>query len=117
MCKNYNLEPTVIQEILKFTRLITTQNYFKFQDKTYLQKNGLATGASTSSILSEIYLQYLENTKIYDIPASSKIGYFRYVDDILVIYNENYTDIEEVRNSFNNITPGLNFTLEPEKRQ
>jgi hypothetical protein len=81
----------------------------------YLQKNGLATGAPTSSILSEIYLQYLENTKIYDILSSSKIqGSFRYVDDILVIYNENYTDIEEVQNAFNNITPGLNFTLEVE---
>jgi len=116
MCKNHNLEPTLIQEILKITRLITPQNYLKFQDKTYLQKNGLAMGAPTSSLLSEIYLQYLENTKIFDILASSKIeGYFRYVDDILIIYNEKYTDIEEVRNSFNNITPGLKFTLEPEK--
>jgi hypothetical protein len=53
---NHNLEPTLIQEILKITILITTQNYFKFQDKTYLQKNGLAMGAPTSSILSEIYL-------------------------------------------------------------
>jgi hypothetical protein len=115
MCKNHNLESTLIQEILKITRLITTQNYFKFRDKMYLQKNGLAMGAPTSSILSEIYLQYLENTKIYDILSSSKIqGCFRYVDDILVIYNRNYTYIEEVQNSFNNITPGLNFTLELE---
>jgi hypothetical protein len=44
-------------------------------------------GAPASSILSEIYLQYLENTKIYGILAGSKIeGYFRNVDDILVIY-------------------------------
>jgi hypothetical protein len=45
VCKNHNLEPTLIKETLKITRLITTQNYFKFQDKTYLQKNGLAMGA------------------------------------------------------------------------
>jgi hypothetical protein len=76
----------------------------------------LALGAPTSSILSEIYLLYLENTKIYDILSGSRIeDYFRYVDDILVIYNENYTDIEKVQNSFNNKSPGLNFTLELEK--
>ena len=36
-CKNNNLEPTIRQEILHLTRLVVTQNYFKLQDKTYLQ--------------------------------------------------------------------------------
>ena len=65
ICRKYNLEDTLIKEILTITRLIITQNYFSFQDKTYSQDNGLATGAPTSSILSEIYLQFLENTKIF----------------------------------------------------
>ena len=47
-CKNSRLEPTRIQEVLRITNLITTQNYFKFQDKTYLQTNGLAMGTPTS---------------------------------------------------------------------
>jgi len=54
-------------------------------------------GAPTSSILSEIYLQFLENTKIFDILKEKKaIGYFRYMDDILIIYNENTTDANQV---------------------
>jgi hypothetical protein len=58
----------------------------------------------------------MENTKIFDILRSSRIaGYFRYVDDILIIYNEMHTDIEEFQKSFNNITTDLNFTLEREK--
>ena len=68
-CKNNDLEPTIRQEILHLTRLVVTQNYFKLQDKTYLQKNGLAMGAPTSSALSEIYLQFMENTKIFVILA------------------------------------------------
>jgi hypothetical protein len=116
MCKNHNLKSTLVQEILKITRLITTQNYFKFRDKTYLQKKGLAMGTPTSSILSEIYLQYLEKKKIHGILSSSRIeDYFKYVVHILVIYNDNYTDIEKIQNSFNNIKHGLNFTLELEK--
>ena len=97
------------------TNLITAQNYFKFQDKTFLQTDGLAMGAPTSSVLSELYLQYLENTTIFDILFKFKIlGYFRYVDDILIVYNQSHTDIEEVQSTFNNITPKLKFTLERE---
>jgi len=58
--------------------------------KTYVQSEGLALGAPTSSIFSEFYLQHLENTKIYALLLDHNIeGYFRYVDDILIAYNEN----------------------------
>jgi len=89
------------------------QNYFSFQNKTYVQSNALAKGTPTSYILSKIYLKFLENTKIFDILKEAKIeGYFRYVDDILIIYNGNKTDVEHVLSSFNDITPSLTFTLE-----
>jgi hypothetical protein len=65
-CKN-SLEPLMRQETLCFTRLIVTQNYFGFEDKTYLQKNGLAVGAPTSSALSEIYLQFIYLTSSTDL--------------------------------------------------
>ena len=42
------------------------------------------------------------------------MGYFRYVDDLLIIYNERKTDIEELLYRFNDITPKLNFTIEKE---
>ena len=58
----------------------------------------------------------MENTKIFDILKEAKIeGYFRYVDDILIIYNGNKTDVEHVLSSFNDITPSLTFTLEWEQ--
>jgi hypothetical protein len=81
----------------------------------YIQKKSLAMGAPTSSLFSEVFLKYLENTKIYDILQTSKVeGYFRYVDDVLLVYKDSQTNINEVLNQFNSITPGLNFTLELE---
>jgi len=78
LCKKHNLEDALIREILTVTKIIITQNYVSFKGETYLQKNGLAMGASTSSILSEIDLQHLENTKIFDILRNSRVeGYFR----------------------------------------
>jgi hypothetical protein len=95
--KNNNFEEGLKRDILKLIKVVIDQNYFQFMDKTYVQNDGLAMGAPTSSILSEFYLQHLENSKIYDILLNFNImGYFRYVDDLLIIYNERKTDIEDL---------------------
>ena len=49
------------------------------------------------------------------ITIGDKGSYFRYVDDILIFYNEYITDVKQVLSSFNDITPSLTFTLEHEK--
>jgi hypothetical protein len=70
-------------------------------------------GSPTSSIFSEIFLQYIENTNILDIPLQNNIiGYFRYVDDILIIYNDTITNIQHVFESLNNIISDITFTME-----
>ena len=72
-------------------------------------------GAPSSSILSEIYLQFLQNTHIYNtLPQHQITGYFRYVDDILIVYNNSNTDIHKVLDQFNSISPTLTFTIETE---
>jgi hypothetical protein len=51
-------------------------------------------GAPSSAIVAEIYLQHIESDNIYDILQKHKItGYFRYADDILLIYSEDITNI------------------------
>jgi len=100
----HNLDKTLTKNILTITRLIVTKNYFWFKGNTYVQKKCLAMGAPTSSIFSEIYLQYMENNLIYDVLRETRVeGYFRYVDDIRIVYNENLTDINEIHNRFNSI--------------
>jgi hypothetical protein len=117
-CGLFNADTFVKQEILKVSNLLKKQNHFKFKDKTYIQKKGLAVGAPTSSILSEIFLQYLENTVIHDILRKADIiGYFRYVDDILILYKADKTNVNNILKQFNNLAPELNFTLEMENQK
>jgi glycyl-tRNA synthetase beta subunit len=79
----------------------------------YIQSEGLAMGEPSSSILSEVCLQYLENTKIDNLLLSHNVvGYFRYVDDILVVYNEDITNIDILLHQFNNLTVKVKFTIE-----
>jgi hypothetical protein len=44
------------------------------------------------------------------------IRYFRYVDDILIIYNQNKTNIEETLTEFNKQTTSIKFTIEKEQQ-
>ena len=60
---------------------------------------------STSSIFSEIYLQYLENTKIFDILVKHHIiSYFQYADDIPLVYTNSVINIEDVLDTLNTNT-------------
>jgi hypothetical protein len=57
----------------------------------------------------------LEITNIYNLLLGHNIeGYFLYVDDILIVYNENRTNIDDLLNFFNKLAPKLEFTLERE---
>ena len=65
-------------------------------------------GAPTSSILSEIYLQYIQHTEIYNILQQHNIiGYFRYVGDILIFYNDKDTNMQNLLELFNIYPPHL----------
>jgi hypothetical protein len=43
------------------------------------------------------------------------MSYFKYVDDIPLIYNEELTDINLMLQEFNNIQPNLQFTIEKDE--
>jgi hypothetical protein len=64
-------------------------------------------GAPTSALLAEIFLQYMEHNKICTVLHTNH----RYVDDILIIYNINNTDVDKTLADFNNVHPKLQFTV------
>jgi hypothetical protein len=73
-------------------------------------------GASSFPILAEMYLQFTECNNIHDVLMKHKIaGYFRYADDVLLIYNEELTHVNLTLQEFNNIHPELQFTKEEEQ--
>jgi len=117
-CQNNYVDVNTTRDFTKLAKALITQNYFRFKNMTYVQPDGLAVGAPSSSILSEFYLQHLESHKIYSPLLSHKVeGYFRYDDDILIIYNEDNTNIDTLLNHFNNLSPKLKFTIEKEKER
>ncbi|GFG38801.1 hypothetical protein Cfor_02813 [Coptotermes formosanus] len=75
-------------------------------------------GAPSSAILSEFFLQYIESNQIINILTKNKIlGCFRYIGDILILYDHTSTDINNLLNELNQIHQNIIYTLEPENNR
>jgi hypothetical protein len=114
--KQNSLDPHTQRELLGWYNTITKQNYFLNNGNILIQEDGLAMGTPSSGLIAEFFLQYIEHTHLTRLSTKHKIvNYFRYVDDILQIYDSTHTHIQTLLDDFNTIHPKLKFTAETEK--
>jgi len=72
-------------------------------------------GSPISSILVEIYLQYLEVMYVKHCLGNKEITYYkRYVDDILIIFDQNKTSEDTIHIIMNNTDEHLEFKISRE---
>ena len=68
-----------------------------FQDKIYQANKGVAMGSPISRTVMEIFIQHFENIYVKHILDDKNIRYYtRYVDNILIIYDNNKTNPESI---------------------
>jgi len=111
--KNIN---TITEQTLYFLKIILKQNYFQHNNQFFQPEKGIALGSPISSTVAEIYLQCLEEMYIKQCLESKEIIYYlRYVDDILIIFNQNKTDGKTIMNHMNDKDKHLEFKLSEEE--
>lgn len=96
---------------------ITDQNYFQFSDKYYKQNKGLAMGSCLSPLFSKVYLQHIEHKIVEHFKKHFLVkGYFRYVDDTLLILEPTSThvELENEMEQLNSLDNHIKFTYESE---
>jgi len=85
--KNNNSED-VIKQLLNIIKTVIQQNYFQYKNIFYQTVKGIAMGSPLSGTIAGLYLQYVEETYIKQRWDTNGIMYYKtYVDDILIIYN------------------------------
>ena len=95
--------------------VITRQNDFIHKHDIISQHDGLAMGAP-SGLIAEFFLQHADNRHLARLSHKHRIiDYFMYVDDILLIYDPNHSDIHSIQTDFNALHPNLHFTAEVER--
>ena len=64
------------------------QNYFQFENNFYKPNKGVAMG-SISGLVEEIFLQFYKHVIVkYMLENKNIVFYNRYVDDILIIFDD-----------------------------
>ena len=108
--KVYNL--LVIDDIIRFLRVVLRQNYFSFNGEVFLQKEGLAMGSPLSGLLANIYMNHFERKYIMSKYKSKIIYYGRYVDDTFLIFDGTHRQLQKMVSELNKTHPSIRLTLE-----
>ena len=91
-----------------FSKLVLTSNYFKFLGQAYLQKSGIAMGTKMAPTYANLFMRQLEKKMIASFPHKPLV-YFRYIDDIFMIWTEGEDTLNQFLNHCNNFNPSIQF--------
>jgi hypothetical protein len=95
-------------------RIATSETHFIFNNKIYVQHNGVVMGAPLAPVIADIFMSHLEEILMDRLVQSGVHEWFRYVDDTFILL-EPTTKIEDVLNILNNFHPSIKFTHEVPK--
>jgi hypothetical protein len=106
-------KPTKTSRMKYYTYYKHWWNKLSF-DEEYYKQTGVDEGAPTSAVLAEIYLQHMEHKQIYLVLIKQQPVNFRYVEGILIIYDQNKRNIEQMLDKFNKQQHSVKFNTEKE---
>ena len=82
--KESKMSPRVI---IKFLSLTLYLNSFEFNGKHYLQTKGSSMGSKSSCRYADIFMDAFEVKHIYPRINGKHLAYYRFVDDIFIVWN------------------------------
>ena len=104
-----------VEDIIKLLNFITKSTYFTFQGKLYCQIESFAMGDPLSAIMSNFFMEDLEQKVIPSAPGEVCLTLWqRYVDDILEMVKRGKTQIIMEHLNTIHTTGNIKFTHEEE---
>ncbi|CAK1596620.1 unnamed protein product [Parnassius mnemosyne] len=107
------LHPGETNDLLNLTSLCMKQNYFRFNNRFYLQKEGLAMGSPLSPLMADIFMDNFEKQHI--VVNQNILYYYRYVDDIIICWTGTRRQLDVFLNKINRVHDKIKFKLELEQ--
>ena len=113
--------PMKVNDILALVKLDLDLAYFRWRGEYYKQLKGFGMGKSTSSPLSDIYMEEFEQAALANYPTGDSnitpsdviLFWFRKADDtIMAIHNDH---IQPLHDYLNSIHPDVQWTKEIEE--
>ena len=97
--------------ILQILELILKNNDFEFNNEVYLQTCGCPMGKIIGPAAANIYLIDFDEAALNDFKIKPEV-FFRYLDDIFLLWNGTLEELKEYETFLNSLIPGIKITLE-----
>lgn len=105
----------VNRDITKLLNICLNQNYFEFNNKMYVCKEGLAMGNLLSPLSAELFMNNFE-LKIKEHPYFKLFKFwYKYVDDVLALFLGTKRQLNTFLNFINSLHSKIGFTMEFEE--
>lgn len=100
-----------VEDIQSLLELTLHNNYFKFGDRAYRQKKGVAMGNHLAPPLAIVFMSKLEERMIRTSELKPE-SYDRYVDDCLMVWQHGEANLLKFIDHCNQQHPDIRFTWE-----
>ena len=100
-----------INDICHIICFILTHNNFQFNKKNYLQTRGTAMGTKMAPSYADIFMHTLETKLLKDYPLTPTY-YYRYIDDIFLIWTHGLNSLLDFHTHFNSYHQSIKFSIE-----
>jgi hypothetical protein len=97
--------------LLKLLKLMIENNDFEFNSETYHQICGCPQGKIIGPSAANIYLIDFDKAAMSDFKIKPSV-FFRFLDDIFLLWNGSLEELKQYENFLNNLIPGIEIKLE-----
>ena len=95
--------------LVELAELVLKNNIFEFNSRVYKQKQGTAIGTKMAPPYAILFLDYLEKNFL-DNSTFKPWLWWRYIDDIFLIWEHGEDELKNFINSLNDFHPNIKFT-------
>ena len=95
------LSTTSSEDICQLIKFILENNVFSFNDEYFLQVCGTAMGTKMAPCYANIFMAELDENFLSGYPCGP-LAYYRYIDDIFIIWSHGLDLLQDFANSINN---------------
>ncbi|XP_065195392.1 uncharacterized protein LOC135826718 [Sycon ciliatum] len=104
----FGLSVEQIEELLTF---LLRSNYFRFGEKVYHQREGIAMGNNLAPPFAIIFMHDLETSLFVNSPGAPVL-YKRYIDDIIMLWTLGAALLRQLIAFFNTANASIKFTYQ-----
>ena len=109
--RDRNASPNSTETLCDLIRMILTMKNFSFNDKHYLQTHGTAMGTRMAPSYVDRFLAKFETDALSREPFQPFI-WWRYIDDIFMIWTRSVQDLNTLTSFLNDIHPTIKFSCD-----